>query len=352
MPVTKVVRSRGATVTVVAAGEVLFTPAGAVGSWKVRFSQRAREFAAQAAPTNKRPRWAHYGTPLKGTMRASTDFDPSHMKVHSAIGSTAPHGYYVDQGTSDFQAKILPPWFRGSASLYEHTWRPGPNAIPVGTIRVRGQKGQEFLAAGVARAFASMRMRSFQVPGDPKITGALSSFPEGLANFSGATPADGAFMGSLAEWRAWRDERFNSGRILGDRGQGGSRTTAEQQRRWDRSRTLREAAGRRRVGKRAANAERRKAMSAERSRKWREAQRNAKSMEKAPQARRNAALRAEKARFLAAVIKKYGVSNVEKSTLEFRNGAWHVTVKRMSVRPSDGAIRPEYVEVRGKSEVK
>ncbi len=351
MVLVRRIQGRGATVVVEANGEVLFAATGPVGTWQNRFSQRARAFASAAAPTNKRPRWAHYGAPLKSTMRASTTYQPGRMKVHSAVGSTAPHGYYVDQGTSDFEAKILPPWFPGSASLYEHTWHP-PGGSAVGTIRVSGQEGQQFLAAGVSRAFASMRMRSFQVPGDPKISGALSSFPEGLANFSGATPAGGAFIGSLNEWRRWRDERFNSGRLLGDTSQGGRRITNEQERRWAKSRALREAADNRRRDRNQYNRERRKAMSADRSRKWREEQKRNKSTEKAPMAKRNQALKAEKARFLAAIIKKYGISNVEKSTLEFRNGAWYITVKRMSVRPSDGAVRPEYVEVRGKSEVK
>ncbi len=352
MVLVRRIQGRGATVVVEANGEVLFAATGPVGTWQNRFSQRARAFASAAAPTNKRPRWAHYGAPLKSTMRASTTYQPGRMKVHSAVGSTAPHGYYVDQGTNAFEAKILPPWFPGSASLYEASWRPpGSSGGPIGTVRVSGQKGQEFLAAGVARAFASMRMRSFQVPGDAKITGALSSFPEGLANFAGNTPADGAFIASLTEWRRWRDERFNSGRILGDGSQGGSRVTNEQRSRWAKSARMRNAAWQRRQVSVRSNRERRKALSAERSKKWREAQRAAKSTEKAPMAKRNQALKAEKARFLAAVIKKYGISNVEKSTLEFRGGAWYVTVRRMSIRQSDGATRPEYVEVRGKSEV-
>jgi hypothetical protein len=222
MPLVRRIRKRGANVVVEAHGEVLFSATGDVGRWTNRFSQRVRTFAAQEAPVNKRPRWAHYGKPLKQTLTASTTYQPVRMRVYSAVGSSAPHAYYVDQGTGVFagngpyKAKVLPPWTRGGPSLYEHTWRPaGPGGKRVEPVYIKGQKGQGFFDAGLRRAFRSMRMRSFQTPGDARITEALSSVPTGLTNFFGNTPADDAFVAQLNEWREWRDAAWNRGDSLG-----------------------------------------------------------------------------------------------------------------------------------------
>lgn len=224
MVLVRRIRKRGANIVVEANGEVLFSATGDVGRWTNRFSQRVRAFAEQEAPSNKRPRWAHYGKPLKSTMTASTTYQPARMKVYSAVGSTAAHAYYVDQGTGiyagngPYPAKILPPWTRGSPSLYEHTWRPGgPRTRRVRTVMIKGQKGQFFFDKGLERGFRSMRMRAFQVPGEggPKISNALNSMPTGLEDFSGATPADGAFIGELETWRKWRDDAWNSQEDLG-----------------------------------------------------------------------------------------------------------------------------------------
>lgn len=236
MVLVRRIRSRGANIVVEANGEVLFAPTGDVGRWTNRFSHRVIAGAEQAAPVNKRPRWGHYGKPLKATIKGSTTYHPSRMKVYSAVGSTAPHGYYVDQGTGvyagngPYEAKVLPPWQRGSASLYEATWRPtGPGGRKVAKVMIRGQKGQFFLDAGVKRGFQSMRMRSVQLPGEgaSRMSAALSSFPEGLANFLGNTVADAAFRLSLAEWRAWRDEAWDAGEGLGRGGGVGSRSHSE-----------------------------------------------------------------------------------------------------------------------------
>jgi hypothetical protein len=221
MPLVRRIQRRGSNIVVEAHGEVLFAAGGDVGRWTNRFSQRVRAFTQAEAPSNKRPRWGHYGKPLKQTFTASTTYQPGRMRVYSAIGSSAPHAYYVDQGTGvyngsgPYPAKVLPPWQRGEASLYEATWRPGgPGTRRVAPVMIKGQKGQGFFDAGLRRAFQSMRMRSFQTPGDPQITNVLNSVPTGIINFLGNTPADGAFVASLEEWRAWRDEAWERNDLL------------------------------------------------------------------------------------------------------------------------------------------
>lgn len=225
MPLVRRIRKRGANIVVEAHGEVLFAATGDVGRWQNRFSHRVRTFAAQEAPTNKRPRWGHYGKPLKSTFTASTTYQPGRMRVYSAIGSSAPHAWYVDQGTgiyngsSPWKAKILPPWQRGEGSLYEHTWRPaGPGRRRVKPVYIKGQKGQGFFDKGLVRGFRSMRMRSVQVPGEggPKISNVLNSIPTGMTNFAGNTASDGAFVAQLQEWRKWRDDSW-ARNILGRR---------------------------------------------------------------------------------------------------------------------------------------
>jgi hypothetical protein len=238
MPVVKRIKRRGATITVEAYAEVLFMPAGDVYNWTNRFTGRIRSKTIQAAPSNKRPRWSHYGKPLRQTIvSARPRFwgnGRDKQRVYSAVGSTAPHAYFVDQGTGVFagngpyEAKILPPWQHGGASLYERTWRPGgPGTRRVAPVMIKGQKGQFFFDRGLRAAFQSMRMRSAQLPGDggPKITEALASMPSGLENFmgSGNTSANPAFVGQLNEWRKWRDEAWNSGEGLGHGGGVGSR---------------------------------------------------------------------------------------------------------------------------------
>lgn len=235
MVLVRRIRRRGANIVVEAHGEVLFAPTGDVGRWNNRFSQRVRTFAAQEAPTNKRPRWGHYGKPLKTTFTASTTYQPGRMRVYSAVGSSSPHAYYVDQGTGiyagngPYEAAVLPPWRQGDPSLYESTWRPaGPGTRRVRPVLIKGQKGQFFFDKGLKRGFISMRMRSFQVPGEGKITEALRSIPSGLLGFLGNTPGDAAFRASLEEWRAWRDAAWDRSGLLGK--SGGTRT-AEGQRR-------------------------------------------------------------------------------------------------------------------------
>lgn len=232
------IRKRGASGVVTAHGEIMFAPGGLVNSWTNRFANRIGSETRKAAPTNKRPRWAHYGKPLKATITASRpEFRPTARgaRVYAAVGSTAPHAYYVDQGTGihgpnsrPYEAKILPPWQRGSASLYEHTWRPGgPRGRPVGTITIKGQEGQEFFAKGLARGFMRMKNRSVQVPGDgvAKMSRALAALPRGLER-PGNTPVTGSFVLQLEEWRKWRDEAWDAKEGLGRGGGIGSRAHA------------------------------------------------------------------------------------------------------------------------------
>lgn len=222
------IRSRGANVVVEANGEVLFAPGAQISNWKNRFSQRVRKATEAYAPTNKRPRWGHYGKPLKSSFKASTStrLTKGGGFFYIAVGSTAKHAYYVDQGTgiyngsSPYKAKVLPPWQRGEGSLYEHTWRPGgPGTRRVKPVYIKGQRGQGFFDKGLKRGFQSMRLRSFQVPGEgvSGMAGALSSFPTGLANFKGNTAADAGFIRSLEMWREWRDEAWQRNDGLGRR---------------------------------------------------------------------------------------------------------------------------------------
>lgn len=228
------IHNRGANIVVEANGEILFFPGGDVANWQRRFSARVREGTIAEAPANRRPRWAHYGNPLKATITASTTAQPGRMKVYSAVGSSAPYAAYVDQGTGiyggngPYEAKILPPWHRGSPSLYEHTWKV-PHSMgenmhgereveweEVGTVTIKGQKGQHFFDKGLKRGFQSMRMRSAQLPIEGKIGPAMRGLPASLLNVLGNTPADAAFVAQLEEWRAWRDAAWRRGDILGE----------------------------------------------------------------------------------------------------------------------------------------
>lgn len=319
MPLVRRIRKRGANIVVEAHGEVLFAATGDVGRWQNRFSQRARSFTQQEAPRNKRPRWGHYGKPLRTTFTASTTYQPGNMRVYSAIGSSAPHAYYVDQGTGvyagngAYPAKILPPWQRGEGSLYEHTWRPGGQGQrKVKPVMIKGQRGQFFFDAGLRRAFRSMRMRAAQVPGEggPKISEALNSIPTGMTNFAGNTPADGAFIASLTEWRAWRDAawaRNQLGRNI--------RPEREPERR---------------------------------ERKPKKHKPKPTKPVKPPKSTgpSKADIAKDRARVLAAAIKHYGAGNVETASLEYRDGWWYITV-----RTKDSEGRTIFKEVKQRARV-
>lgn len=236
MPQVRILREKGATIEVVAAGEVLFPNGKPVHGWTRRFANRIKKFTAEEAPRNKRPRWAHYGEPLHKTI-VSKDPRPRKVKngmvMHAAVGSTAPYAYYVDQGTGihggngPYEGKILPPFAHGSPTLYEHTWKvPRPSYVDrygervseweeVGTVTIKGQRGQHFFAKGLDRAFNSMMRRGWQKPAEASLGPALRSWVHGLDNFSGNTPWSFAFDAQLREWRAWRDAAFGSGKTRG-----------------------------------------------------------------------------------------------------------------------------------------
>lgn len=224
---TRRIKGRGAKGFVEAHGEVLFAPGTDLSRWKNRFSHRILVATEAAAPTNKRPRWGHYGKPLKTTFTASTStrITQGGGFFYIAVGSNAPHSLFVDQGTGiyggngPYPAKVLPPWTRGSASLYEHTWRPaGPKGHRVAEVMIRGQRGQHFFDTGLDAAFRSMLRRSAQLPGEGAsgMAKALGSFPEKLSNdVTQYNRGNEAFRASLTEWRAWRDEAWANEEGLG-----------------------------------------------------------------------------------------------------------------------------------------
>jgi hypothetical protein len=225
VPVVRRIRKRGATITVESHAEILFMPTGQIHSWTNRFTGRIRAGTIAEAPTNVRPRWGHYGKPLKDTIvSARPRFwgnGRDKQRVYGAVGATAPHAYYVDQGTgiyaggSPWKAKILPPWQYGGESLYEHTWRPGgPGFRRVAPVMIKGQRPQFFFAKGLKRAFQSMRMRSYQVPYDPKIDTVSEAVATGLPGHKGNTVNNSAFRASLQQWREWRDDAWNRGDSL------------------------------------------------------------------------------------------------------------------------------------------
>lgn len=220
MPIIRRFKKRGATFTVEAYGEVMFMPGGVVYSWTNRFTGRIRAAVIGYAPTNKRPRWGHYGDPLKSSIISSRPqfrlFSGVNPRVYAAVGSTAAHAYYVDQGTgiyaggSPWKAKILPPWSVGDNSLYEHTWRPGgPGTPKVAPVMIKGQRGQFFFDKGLKRAFQSMRMRSYVVPEGARVSDVLNSAPSAVTNLIGPHMAGNpAFKVSLEQWRTWRDDAW------------------------------------------------------------------------------------------------------------------------------------------------
>lgn len=226
MAYIKKLRGRNVSGVVTAYGEVLFAPGGDVNRWTNRFAARIGAETRRAAPTNKRPRWSHYGPALKSTITASRPEYRQTLRgarVYAAVGSTAPYAYYVDQGTGvyggngPYPAKVLPPWQRGEGSLYEATWRPGgPGKRRVAPVMIKGQKGQQFFDKGLRRGFARMRMRSFQIPGEGAsgMSEALASFPRGLER-AGNTPVDEGFKAELEQWRTWRDEAWSRADSLG-----------------------------------------------------------------------------------------------------------------------------------------
>lgn len=234
-------RSRGATVTVAAYGEVLFVEGQDIPRWTKRFSRKITQFASAAAPAHGQGgQWPGQrtlrphdrGMTLKKSFTSTTEPDAIRMRVDAAVGNRAPYSTFVDQGTgiynpeggTPYQAKVLPPWKQGEGSLYEATWTPGKNQVA--PVMIKGQKGQQFMQAGLDRAFTFMMKRAQQVTAEPQAARAMAFFPENLAlRGTGNTPNDAAFRASMDEWRSWRDEAFWRGDLLG-RGQTRGRSRA------------------------------------------------------------------------------------------------------------------------------
>lgn len=359
MPLVKIVKRRGARAVIEAHGEVLMTPVGSVGIWTNRLSNKIRNSTAAAAPTNSRPYWGHYaGTPrLKEsfTVTSAGGFDASAMTIHAAVASRSAYALFVDKGTGQFggngpyPAKILPPWRRGDASLYEATWRNTGRKV-----MIAGQPGQHFFDRGIKFGMLSMGVVPRTIPGDPAalIRGA------GTTSIPGASAPDmPLFKLQLEEWRFWRDEAWRSNRYVGRDGGHGTKYAAGVRARkqaLEASRTP-EAKARRAEDRRVAN--RYAATLRKRASRARAREKEFKDAEAAKEqaSRRAAALaekmaRLEKKRikkdafenpakkptvaqdrkaFIEAMIAKYGSGNVLVDTVPSRpdrNGRWTVKV--------------------------
>lgn len=219
------VRKKGVNGVVEAHAELLALPGRPLGQWYGTFTKVVEKSVAGYAPSNSRPRWKHYGPPLKTTIKSSTSATPvitkagKGFRLYSAVGSRAPYAYYVDQGTGihggngPYPAKILPPWTQGGSSLYEHTWHP-PGQRANHRVMIKGQEGQHFFDKGLKNGFRTMRMRSKKEPFNPFKDSGVNTAAHGL-DFAGNTPWSFAFDAQLREWRAWRDVAFLSGKIMG-----------------------------------------------------------------------------------------------------------------------------------------
>lgn len=226
MVVSRRIRRGDTTVVVESHAEVLFMPGGQVHAWHQRFTGQIREKTRKAAPANQRPRWSHYGKPLKATIHSAKPAywgnGRDRQRIYGAVGSNSAYALYVNDGTGihngggPYPAKILPPWTRGDSSLYEHTWRPGgPGSRRVSQVMIKGQKGQHFFERGLALAFRHMRMRSRQVAGEPRISAMATGNNVWNNGVPGNTPVSGSFLAQLQEWRAWRDEAWGRGELVG-----------------------------------------------------------------------------------------------------------------------------------------
>lgn len=223
MPTSKILRKRGTTIYLETYAERLFVPGGPMSNWLNSVSQKARVYAAEEAPSNKRPRWAHAGKPLKTTMRATTvRGDASGLRVHQGVGSTAAHAVYVELGTgvyagnSPYEAKLLPPWTRGGPDLYESHWRPyGGKRLK--RVMIKGQRGQGFLQKGQERAFASAGLRLRPSLGGEKVQRSMTAGEIVLTDIEEDNPNRGLFAAQREEWRRWRDDAWADARQVRDR---------------------------------------------------------------------------------------------------------------------------------------
>lgn len=232
MVFVKQLRGRGAHGVVEIHGEVLFAPGADIPRWQARFQERIYAAAVRAAPTHnygKRPLRPHPGKPLKASFMKSRPrkrITKGGGFIYAAVGNSANYSAYVDQGTGVFvgnnpwRAKVLPPYSEGSPSLYESTWIPTPGGRRVAPVFIRGQKGKFFMDEALLRAFQSMKMRSYQVPGEGVSGLVANTLRTAVPAFPGNTDlTDGAGSAAprLEEWRKWRDEAWGQReRTLGE----------------------------------------------------------------------------------------------------------------------------------------
>lgn len=366
MAITKRFRDQGANITVTAAGEVLFMPGGQVHRWQRQFGNKIQHFAERAAPVNKRPRWGHYGKALKRTIVSNPvrfrQSGPDSFRVYATVGSSAPHAYYVDQGTGiyagngPYKAKILPPWTRNSPSLYEHTYRLPQADVdsggktflswqPVAPVVIKGQKGQRFFDAGLDRAFLFM-LRSGARSGAgragliPRISEAFNHLPNGMDSFKGNTPNDAAFRVQLEEWRGWRDAAWKSGKVLGkgyvaERYRREFRNVKETIRRNEKA-EIRKAA---RAKASALRSAKWRKQNADRVRKYNESRRVKDSQKKDTRGAREKIVDS----FIEAIRKKYGAQAAGDARNKVRvtnlaGGGLFLSAKGVRIRLPDGSL--------------
>jgi hypothetical protein len=306
----------------------MFLPGGDVNNWTRTFNETIKTRTKYYAPRNKRPRWAHYGAPLKQTFR-TTEIETRRvragMRLYAAVGSSAPYAAYVDQGTgvhnggSAYEGKILPPYTVGSASLYEARWIPPGHGRPLGPVMIRGQRGQEFFDKGLRSAFRIMVRQGQNIPGAPsKMSQALRTWPRSLENFSGGTPVTGRFIAQLNVWREWRDEAFSRGDPLGRDGNDSGREYAAKTRknaRRARSDAKESARRKQAIGQTYVENVRRR--------------NKAKSTEKEqpkPTQSRSTSMAAQKKAFLTTVKNKFGAQNVLLDTYKTDGTFMFVTI--------------------------
>lgn len=311
----KTIRKRGATVVVEANAELMFLPSGQVGSWYRRFNDRILKFTIEATPVHnsaKRPLRPHPGPHLKETIvrgKTKAFLRAKGAKLYSAIGSRSPYAVYVDQGTDPFMAKILPPWSDGSPTLYEASWAPPrQRGTPLGPIRVSGQKARNYFATGLERGFRSMRMRSYQIPGE---RGVFASATQDITTYGAeALPSRGpeeqdAFKMRLREWRSWRDAAFYDYKRTFSRYASNpskrdhERTTALLNKNLAKAAAKRQSSLDRKRKRRSSSAYRQR--EADRARRWREENRKAKAIKKPKTEKNETTLRSLRSRLRRAV---------------------------------------------------
>lgn len=222
MVMVKTIQKRKATIVVEAFAEVIMLPSRDLDRWANIFVKRIKKFSSQYAPVHnwaERPLRPHGGKHLKDTFVSSKPRFWSNGKdkqrLYAGVGSTAAYAAFVDQGTGAHYAKILPPWKPGEPSLRESTWH-APGQPPIGPILVKGQQGKFFMDKGIKRAFQSMRMRSYQLPMDPRVAETIAGAPTyGPSIPQGNNSMDPMFGFRLREWRSWRDAAWKVGDHIG-----------------------------------------------------------------------------------------------------------------------------------------